>query len=44
MPWEMAGKMTDEDLLAVYAYLTSVPTVINRVPEPTPPNMVNVRK
>ncbi|HZJ56336.1 MAG TPA: c-type cytochrome [Myxococcaceae bacterium] len=37
MPWEMVGKLTDQDLKAVFAYLRTLPTVKNRVPQPTPP-------
>jgi cytochrome c553 len=37
MPWEMVGKLNDQDLRAVFAYLRSLPTVKNRVPQPTPP-------
>ncbi len=37
MPWYNYGKMTDEDLKAVYAYLRSIPAVHNRVPDPLPP-------
>jgi mono/diheme cytochrome c family protein len=37
MPWFNYGKMTDEDLSAVYAYLRSIPPVQNRVPDPLPP-------
>jgi len=37
MPWEMVGKLTDQDLRAVFAYLRTVPPVQNRVPQPTPP-------
>jgi mono/diheme cytochrome c family protein len=37
MPWFNYGKMTDEDLKAVYAYLRSIPPVHNRVPDPLPP-------
>ena len=37
MPWEMVGKLTDQDLKAVFAYLRTVPPVKNRVPQPTPP-------
>jgi mono/diheme cytochrome c family protein len=33
MPWEGYGKMTDEDLKAVYAYLQSVRPVRNYVPD-----------
>jgi len=31
MPWTMYGKMNDEDLGAIFAYLQSVPAVTNRV-------------
>lgn len=37
MPWFNYGKMTDEDIKAVYAYLRSIPAVHNRVPDPLPP-------
>ena len=36
MPWEMIGKLTDEDLKAVFAYLKSIPPVKNKVPDPKP--------
>jgi len=44
MPWQFIAKMTDEDLSAVYAYLKSLPPVSNRVPGPTPPNEVKLKK
>lgn len=37
MPWFNYGKMTDEDIKAVYAYLRSIPAIHNRVPDPLPP-------
>jgi mono/diheme cytochrome c family protein len=37
MPWFNYGKMTDEDLRAVFAYLRSIPPIHNRVPDPLPP-------
>lgn len=37
MPWNFIGKMTDDDLKAVYAYLRSIPPVSNQVPAPVPP-------
>jgi hypothetical protein len=37
MPWQLIGKMTDEDLRSVFAYLKSLPPISNRVPAPTPP-------
>jgi len=33
MPWQGYGKMTDEDLKSVFAYLRTVPAVHNYVPE-----------
>jgi len=36
MPWEMIGKLTDEDLQAMFAYLKSIPPVKNKVPDPKP--------
>ena len=40
MPWQFIGKMTDDDLRAMYAYLRSLPAINNKVPAPVPPNMV----
>ncbi len=37
MPWPLIGKMTDEDLKAVFAYLRQIPPVKNKVPDPMPP-------
>jgi mono/diheme cytochrome c family protein len=37
MPWPFIGKMTDEDLKAVFAYLRQIPPVRNKVPDPIPP-------
>jgi mono/diheme cytochrome c family protein len=37
MPWPYIGKMTDEDLKAVFAYLRQIPAVTNKVPDPIPP-------
>lgn len=37
MPWPVYGKLTDDDLDAIFAYLQSIPAVKNRVPEPLPP-------
>jgi hypothetical protein len=34
MPWEVYGRLPDEDLKAIYAYLRSIPPVKNRVPAP----------
>ena len=45
MPWQLVGKMSDEDLKAVYTYLHELPAVSNKVPAPIPPNEVsNMRK
>ena len=40
MPYAVFGKMNDEDLRAMYAYLHSIPAVSNKIPEPVPPPMV----
>jgi hypothetical protein len=37
MPWPWYGKMRDEDLKAMFAYLKSIPPIHNRVPDPEPP-------
>jgi hypothetical protein len=37
MPWPWIGKMTDEDLAAVFAYLRSIPAIANEVPAWAPP-------
>ena len=37
MPWQFIGKMSDQDLKAIYAYLRSLPPVSNQVPSPIPP-------
>ena len=34
MPWEVYGRLPDEDLKSIYAFLRSIPPVHNRVPEP----------
>jgi hypothetical protein len=37
MPWPFIGKMNDDDLKAVFAYLRQIPAVRNKVPDPIPP-------
>lgn len=37
MPWPSLSKMTDEDLKAMYAFLRTIPPVVNHVPEYQPP-------
>jgi len=37
MPWPGIGKLSDEDLAAIYAYLKTIPAISNRVPDPLPP-------
>ena len=34
MPWQVYGKMTTDDLKAMFAYLRTVPAIKNRVPDP----------
>jgi hypothetical protein len=33
MPWQGLAAMTDSDLMAVYAYLRSIPPIKNQAPE-----------
>ena len=37
MPWPAYRHMTDEDLRAIFAYLRTVPPIVNHVPEYQPP-------
>jgi mono/diheme cytochrome c family protein len=37
MPWQGVGRMTDEDLKAVYTFLQSLPPIKNHVPAPLSP-------
>jgi hypothetical protein len=37
MPWLWYSKLTDEDLKAMFAYLKSIPSIMNRVPDYEPP-------
>ena len=37
MPWAVYRNMTDDDLKAIFAYLRTIPPVINHVPDPIPP-------
>lgn len=37
MPWPMIGKLEEEDLKAIFAFLQSLPPVRNRVPQPIDP-------
>lgn len=34
MPWQAYGRLSDEDLASIHAYLATIPAVRNRVPEP----------
>lgn len=36
MPWQNYARMTDDDLKAIYAYLRTIPPVVNSVPESMP--------
>ena len=37
MPWEDLGVLSDSDLKAIYAYVRSIPAIVNAVPAPIPP-------
>ena len=40
MPWPFIGKLKDQDLKSIFAYLHSLPAIHNKVPDPVPPNML----
>lgn len=40
MPWELIGRMSDEDLKSIYTFLQSIPPVSNRVHAPISPDEV----
>ncbi len=44
MPWQMYRNFTDDDLLAVFTYLQSLPPVENLVPAPIPPAVASAAK
>jgi hypothetical protein len=37
MPWPWIAQMTDDDLKAMFAYLKSIPPIVNHVPDYHPP-------
>lgn len=37
MPYQAMQNLTDADLTAIFAYLRSLPSIVNKVPGPTPP-------
>jgi cytochrome c553 len=37
MPWMWYGKMSDDDLKAIFAYLKTIPPIKNKVSDPVPP-------
>jgi mono/diheme cytochrome c family protein len=37
MPWQAIGKVSDDDLRALFAYLMSIKPISNQVPQPIPP-------
>jgi mono/diheme cytochrome c family protein len=37
MPWQGIGRLGDDDLKAIFAYLRTVPPIKNQVPDPVPP-------
>jgi Cytochrome c len=34
MPWPWYKNLNDEDLKAIYAYLQTIPPIVNHVPDP----------
>ncbi|MGE3511155.1 MAG: diheme cytochrome c-553 [Vicinamibacterales bacterium] len=41
MPWQALGRLSDEDLKAVWEYLGTVPPIVNHVPDAMPPAGAN---
>lgn len=41
MPWQMYQHLTDDDMLAIFTYLRSLPKVDNLVPQPISPDKIN---
>jgi len=37
MPWQAIGKLSDDDLKAMWTFLGTIPPVLNHVPDPLPP-------
>lgn len=37
MPWQFIGQYSDEDLKAIWAYLGTLPPILNHVPDPLTP-------
>ena len=37
MPWPMYAQLTDFDIRAMFAYLQSIPAIVNQVPDPIEP-------
>ncbi len=37
MPYEAMRNSTDDDLKAIFAYLATIPVIVNKIPEPVPP-------
>ena len=40
MPWQNLSELPDEDLMAMFLYLKSLPAVKNKVPDPMPPGQI----
>jgi hypothetical protein len=38
MPWQGIGRLDDQDLKCLYAYLQSIKSIHNEVPQPVPPD------
>jgi hypothetical protein len=37
MPWKALAQLSDTDLKAIWAYLGTIPAIVNHVPDPIPP-------
>ena len=42
MPWQGIGRMTDDDLKAIFAYMKSLPPIKNPIPVPLTPDQIAV--
>jgi len=40
MPWMEISKLTNDDLIAIFSYLKSLPPIRNKVPDPVPPDQM----
>ena len=39
MPWQVYRNFSDDDLKAIYAYLRTIPPIVNHIPDYVPPEV-----